>query len=108
MAHSLRYEVNCSILFIELPLLQRLAAARDAGFGGVEFWWPFDRLHTVAARVVRLMPTQGKGSRLTVCRRPLPGMRRGVRFAGISAPRTPAHGGPDVAAALPLRPHEVG
>jgi len=43
MTHSLRYEVNCSILFTELPLLQRPTAARAAGFGGVEFWWPFDR-----------------------------------------------------------------
>src|SRR5215207_1475842 len=39
--HPLRYEVNCSILFTELPLLERPAAARAAGFGGVEFWWPF-------------------------------------------------------------------
>src|ERR671912_718235 len=36
-----RYEVNCSILFTELPLLERPAAARAAGFDGVEFWWPF-------------------------------------------------------------------
>ncbi len=43
MVHSLRYEVNCSILFTELPLLHRPAAAKEAGFGGVEFWWPFDR-----------------------------------------------------------------
>ncbi|MDQ2722036.1 MAG: TIM barrel protein [Actinomycetota bacterium] len=43
MTHSLRYEVNCSILFTELPLLERPAAAKAAGFGGVEFWWPFDR-----------------------------------------------------------------
>ena len=41
MAHSLRYEVNCSILFTELPLLERPAAARAAGFDAVEFWWPF-------------------------------------------------------------------
>ena len=39
--HPLRYEVNCSILFTELPLLERPAAARAAGFDGVEFWWPF-------------------------------------------------------------------
>ena len=39
--HSLPYEVNCSILFTELPLLERPAAARAAGFDGVEFWWPF-------------------------------------------------------------------
>jgi hydroxypyruvate isomerase len=41
MAHSLRYAVNCSLLFTELPLLERPAAAADAGFGAVEFWWPF-------------------------------------------------------------------
>jgi hydroxypyruvate isomerase len=42
MSHSLRYLANCSMLFTELPLLQRPAAARSAGFGAVEFWWPFD------------------------------------------------------------------
>jgi hydroxypyruvate isomerase len=36
------YTVNCSILFTELPLLERPRAARAAGFDGVEFWWPFD------------------------------------------------------------------
>jgi hydroxypyruvate isomerase len=39
--HSLAYEVNCSILFTELPLLERPAAAKEAGFDAVEFWWPF-------------------------------------------------------------------
>ncbi|MFL6184655.1 MAG: hydroxypyruvate isomerase family protein [Actinomycetes bacterium] len=39
--HSLAYEVNCSILFSELPLLERPAAAKEAGFDAVEFWWPF-------------------------------------------------------------------
>jgi hydroxypyruvate isomerase len=43
VAHSLRYLANCSIMFTELPLLQRPAAARSAGFEAVEFWWPFDR-----------------------------------------------------------------
>lgn len=37
----LRYAVNCSILFTELPLLKRPAAAAAAGFDAVEFWWPF-------------------------------------------------------------------
>ena len=37
------YSVNCSILFTELPLLERPAAARAAGFDTVEFWWPFTR-----------------------------------------------------------------
>jgi hydroxypyruvate isomerase len=36
-----RYTVNCSILFTELPLLERPAAAKAAGFEAVEFWWPF-------------------------------------------------------------------
>jgi hydroxypyruvate isomerase len=39
--HRLRYDVNCSIVFTERPLLERPAAAAAAGFGGVEFWWPF-------------------------------------------------------------------
>jgi hydroxypyruvate isomerase len=39
--HALPYEVNCSILFTELPLLERPAAAKAAGFDAVELWWPF-------------------------------------------------------------------
>jgi len=35
------YTVNCSILLTELPLLERPAAAKAAGFDNVEFWWPF-------------------------------------------------------------------
>ncbi|WP_309081672.1 TIM barrel protein [Zhihengliuella sp.] len=35
------YTVNCSILLTELPLLERPAAAKAAGFDRVEFWWPF-------------------------------------------------------------------
>jgi hydroxypyruvate isomerase len=41
MSHPLPYEVNCSILFTELPLLERPDAVKRAGFDGVEFWWPF-------------------------------------------------------------------
>ena len=41
MSHPLRHTVNCSLLFTELPLLERPAAARRAGFSAVEFWWPF-------------------------------------------------------------------
>jgi hydroxypyruvate isomerase len=37
--YGLRFDVNCSILFTELPLLERPAAARAAGFGAVEFWY---------------------------------------------------------------------
>lgn len=41
MSHDLPYAVNCSLLFTELPLLERPAAAREAGFAAVEFWWPW-------------------------------------------------------------------
>lgn len=40
-SHRLPFDVNCSILFTELPLLERPAAAKTAGFDAVEFWWPF-------------------------------------------------------------------
>src|SRR5947208_2764909 len=39
--HLLPYLANCSLLFTEEPLLRRPAATRAAGFGAVEFWWPF-------------------------------------------------------------------
>jgi hydroxypyruvate isomerase len=38
-----RYDVNLSILFTELPLLERPSAVAAAGFDAVEFWWPFER-----------------------------------------------------------------
>ncbi|RYZ28972.1 MAG: hydroxypyruvate isomerase, partial [Propionibacteriaceae bacterium] len=41
MNQGLAYAVNCSLLFTEVPLLQRPAAAAAAGFGAVEFWWPW-------------------------------------------------------------------
>ena len=37
----LPYAVNLSLLFTEVPVLERPAAARDAGFTAAEFWWPF-------------------------------------------------------------------
>ncbi|MBQ0825438.1 TIM barrel protein [Streptomyces tagetis] len=36
-----RFTVNLSMLFTELPLLERPAAAAAAGFGAVELWWPW-------------------------------------------------------------------
>ena len=41
MNHS-KFSVNCSIIFTELPTLERPAAAAAAGFSAVEFWWPFE------------------------------------------------------------------
>ncbi|MGR6922386.1 hydroxypyruvate isomerase family protein [[Actinomadura] parvosata] len=39
---ALRFDVNLSILFTDLPLLERPAAAAKCGFDAVELWWPFD------------------------------------------------------------------
>jgi hydroxypyruvate isomerase len=36
----MRFSANVSILFTEVPLLERFAAARSAGFDAVELWWP--------------------------------------------------------------------
>lgn len=41
MDHRFRYDVNLSILFTELDVNSRAAAAKAAGFSAVEFWWPF-------------------------------------------------------------------
>jgi hydroxypyruvate isomerase len=38
---SRRYDVNCSILFTELPLHAGPAAVLAAGFHAIEYWWPF-------------------------------------------------------------------
>ncbi|MFC4006996.1 hydroxypyruvate isomerase family protein [Nonomuraea purpurea] len=35
------WTVNCSILYTDLPLLERPAAAAADGFAAVEFWWPW-------------------------------------------------------------------
>lgn len=37
-----RFTANVSLLFSEVPLPQRFALARAAGFEAVECWWPFD------------------------------------------------------------------
>ncbi len=38
----MRFDANISILFPDVPLLGRPAAAAAAGFDAVEMWWPFD------------------------------------------------------------------
>lgn len=40
-SYGFRFAVNLSIVFTELPLLDRPAAARAAGFDAAEAWWPF-------------------------------------------------------------------
>ncbi len=42
LSSGVRFDVNLSILFGDLPLTDRPAAARRAGFTAVESWWPFD------------------------------------------------------------------
>jgi hydroxypyruvate isomerase len=58
------FDVNCSILFTELPLVQRPLAARAAGFTAVEFWWPWSMA----------VPSDGQVDALV----------RAVRDAGVS------------------------
>jgi hydroxypyruvate isomerase len=41
MGHPLPYAANCSLLFTEVELLKRPAAARAAGFDAIELWWPW-------------------------------------------------------------------
>jgi len=36
----MRFSLNVSTLFAELPLLERFGAAAEADFGAVESWWP--------------------------------------------------------------------
>lgn len=65
MEHGLPYLANCSILFADLPLLERPAAARKAGFGAVEFWWPFPTATPSDADVDRFVAAvQDAGVRL--------------------------------------------
>lgn len=37
------YTVNASILLTDVPIERRPSAVAEAGFGAVEFWWPFTR-----------------------------------------------------------------
>jgi hydroxypyruvate isomerase len=39
-APGLKWAANLSMLYRELPFLDRFAAAAEAGFDTVEFWWP--------------------------------------------------------------------
>ena len=39
--HKLRFAANLSMLFTELPFMQRFAAARAAGFDAVEYLFPY-------------------------------------------------------------------
>jgi hydroxypyruvate isomerase len=65
-SHSLRFTVNCSLLFTELPLLERPAAVKAAGFDAVEFWWPFGSAVPADAEVDEFVSSvQDAGVQLT-------------------------------------------
>ncbi|MDO5612126.1 MAG: TIM barrel protein [Paracoccus sp. (in: a-proteobacteria)] len=48
-----RFAANLTMLFTELPVLARFAAARDAGFQGVEMLFPYDLAPRDLARAAR-------------------------------------------------------
>ena len=49
----MRFDANISILFKEVPFLDRFARAAGAGFSAVEFWWPRGEDLDAVARAVR-------------------------------------------------------
>lgn len=49
----LRLSANLSLLFTELPFLDRFAAARAHGFNAVEFWFPYDWPASVVAQCLQ-------------------------------------------------------
>jgi hydroxypyruvate isomerase len=49
----LRFAANISLLFTEWPLLDRFAAARDAGFEAIEVQFPYDETPQALARSAR-------------------------------------------------------
>jgi hydroxypyruvate isomerase len=52
-----RLAANLTMLFTELPFLDRFAAAREAGFSGVEFLFPYDyAVAELAERLAGLTP----------------------------------------------------
>lgn len=60
------YTVNASILLTDLPLLERPAAAKAAGFEAVEFWWPFATATPASDEVDAFVAAiQNAGVRLT-------------------------------------------
>lgn len=54
---SLSFDVNISIIFTELPLLERPNAATAAGFDSIEMWWPFAEPVPSATEIERLLNT---------------------------------------------------
>ena len=47
-----RFSANLSILFTELPFMERFAAAKRAGFDAVECWFPYEHGPDAVARLL--------------------------------------------------------
>ncbi|MGD0123310.1 MAG: TIM barrel protein [Candidatus Limnocylindrales bacterium] len=63
----MRFDVNLSILFTDLPLLRRPAAAAAAGFRAAELWWPFDDPVPSPSEVDRLIDAVGSAGLTLAC-----------------------------------------
>jgi len=50
---DMRFSVNVSILFKEVPFLDRFGRTSEAGFSAVEFWWPSDEEPGEVERAVK-------------------------------------------------------
>lgn len=66
MSSTRRYAVNLSILFTEVPFLERPQAAADAGFDAVECWWPWNDTATPSQEQIDafVAAIEGAGVRL--------------------------------------------
>lgn len=65
--HGLRLDVNCSILLTDLPLAQRPAAAKAAGFDGVELWWPWEDPEPAGRQAGELLSALSSAGTALVC-----------------------------------------
>jgi hydroxypyruvate isomerase len=67
LTNAMRFDPNLSILFPDLPLLARPAAAAAAGFDAAELWWPYDGPEPTARDVDDLVEAFGRsGVRLVL------------------------------------------
>ncbi len=48
-----KFAANLTMLFNEMPFVDRFAAAKAAGFSGVEYLFPYDFDKALAARATR-------------------------------------------------------
>lgn len=64
--HGYPVSANVSLLFTEVPYLERFAAAAEAGFAAVETWWPFPTAQPSRAELDELLRAlEGAGLSLT-------------------------------------------